>query len=118
MRDTTITPDDEIFIYMGTYKYSDEIDIVHGSNDIQVSRTNRDANYVLYQNLEAKYYEFVQIPYAKADEFEKNHKIIVPQNVVSSQKYFYDLQREYFETMVSESPLKAKEKVNRLIRKK
>lgn len=118
LRDTTITPDDEIFIYMGTYKYSDEIDIVHGSNDIQVSRTNRDANYVLYQNLEAKYYEFVQIPYAKADEFEKNHKIIVPQNVVSSQKYFYDLQREYFETMVSESPLKAKEKVNRLIRKK
>ena len=118
LRDTTITPDDEIFIYMGTYKYSDEIDIVHGSNDIQVSRINRDANYVLYQNLEAKYYEFVQIPYAKADEFEKNHKIIVPQNVVSSQKYFYDLQREYFETMVFESPLKAKEKVNRLIRKK
>ena len=26
----------------------------------------------------------------KAGEFEKNHKIIVPQNVVSSQKYFYD----------------------------
>lgn len=115
--DTTITPDEDIYVYIGTYKNNNEIDIVHGSNDYQVSRANHDADYVLYQNLEAKYYETVQIPYTKADEFEANHKIIVPQNVVSRQRYFYDLQREYFETMVFESPEKAKEKVNKLIRK-
>ena len=114
---TKITPDEEIYVYIGTYKYSDEIDIVHGSYDIPVSRANHDANYVLYQNLEAKYYETVQIPYKKADEFESTHKIIFPQNVASKQRYFYDLQSEYFETMVFESPEKAKEKVNRLIRK-
>lgn len=114
---TKITPDEEIYVYIGTYKYSDEIDIVHGSHDIPVSRANHDANYVLYQNLEAKYYETVQIPYSKADEFESTHKIIIPQNVTSRQRYFYDLQSEYFETIVFESPEKAKEKVNRLIRK-
>ena len=114
---TKITPDDEIYVYLGTYKYSDEIDIVHGSNDIPVSRTNLNANYVLYQNIEAKNYETVQIPYAKADEFESTHKIIIPQNVANRQRYFYNLQSEYFETMIFESPEKAKEKINRLIKK-
>ena len=114
---TTITPDEEMYVYIGTYKYNNEIDIVHGSCDILVSRNDHKANYVLYQNLEAKYYETVQIPYTKADEFESTHKIIFPQNVANKQRYFYDLQSEYFETMVFESPEKAKEKVNRLIRK-
>ena len=114
---TTITPDEEMYVYIGTYKYNNEIDIVHGSRDILVNRNDHKANYVLYQNLEAKYYETVQIPYKKADEFESTHKIIFPQNVASKQRYFYDLQSEYFETMVFESPEKAKEKVNRLIRK-
>ncbi len=117
IRDTKITPDDEIYVYLGTYKYSNEVDIIHGANDIPVSRKNHDANYVLYKNLEAKNYETVQVPYEKADEFESTHKIIILKNVASRQRYFYDLQSEYFETMIFESPLKAKEKVNRLIKK-
>jgi len=115
---TKITPDDEIYVYLGTYKYSEEIDIVHRSNDIPVSRTNHNADYVLYQNIEAKNYETVQIPYAKADEFESTHKIIIPQNVANKQRYFYNLQSEYFETMIFESPEKEKEKINRLIKNK
>ena len=114
---TKITPDDEIYIYLGTYKYSDEIDIVHGSIDVPVSRASHDANYVLYQNLEAKNHETIQVPYAKADEFESTHKVIIPQNVASRQRYFYDLQSEYFKTMIFESPEKAKEKVYKLIKK-
>lgn len=114
---TKITPDDEIYVYLGTYEYSDEVDIIHGSNDIPVSRSNHNADYVLYQNLESKNHEHVQIPYAKVDEFESTHKIIIPQNVTSKQGYFYDLQSEYFETMIFESPEKAKEKVNRLIKR-
>ena len=68
----------------------------------------------LPKNIQAKVKRAV---YKKADEFESTHKIIFPQNVASKQRYFYDLQSEYFETMVFESPEKAKEKVNRLIRK-
>ena len=114
---TKITPDDEIYVYLGTYIYSDEIDIVHGSNDIPVSRTNHNADYVLYQNIETKNYETVQIPYVKANEFESTHKIIIPQNVANRQRYFYNLQYEYFETMIFESPEKAKEKIIKLIKK-
>ena len=45
------------------------------------------------------------------------HKIIIPQNVVNRQRYFYNLQSKYFETMIFESPEKAKEKIIRLIKK-
>lgn len=112
-----LTPNEDIYVYLGTYKYNNEVDIVHGSYDIPVSRSNHDADYILYQKLESKYCDSVQIPYKKAFEFEKTHKIIILQNVASRQRDFYDLQSEYFETMVFESPEKAKEKVNRLIRK-
>ena len=36
IRDAKITPDDEIYVYLGTYKYSNEVDIIHGANDIPV----------------------------------------------------------------------------------
>lgn len=54
VHNTKITPDSEIYVYLETYKYGDEVDIVHASKDIPVSRTSHDANYVLYQNLEKK----------------------------------------------------------------
>lgn len=117
LRYIDITPDEEIYVYLGTYKYNNEIDIEHGSSDIPVSRTNQSADYVLYQKLESKNDDSVQIPYAKASEFEKTHKIIIPKNVASRERYFYELQSEYFETMVLKSPEEAKEKVNRLIKK-
>ena len=40
-----ITPTNDIYVYIGTYKYSDEIDIVHCSNDILVDRNNNKADY-------------------------------------------------------------------------
>ena len=42
-------------------------------------------------------------------------KIIILENV-SRQRYFYELQSEYFETMILESPEKAMIKVNKLIK--
>lgn len=112
-----IIPDEEIYVYIGTYKYNREIDIVHCSNDVLVSRNNRDADYVIYQNLESKYNGIIEVPYKEADEFETNHKIIFPQNVVSREAYFYKLQAEYFETMILESPEIASIKINKLIKK-
>lgn len=113
-----IKPDDQIYVYMGTYKYSPEIDIIHGSNDILVSRTNQNADYVIYKNLEARYNGIVEIPYKKVDDFEKKHRIIVPQNVVSKERYFYELQTEYFKIMILESPESATRKINELIKSK
>lgn len=117
---TDITPRDDYYVYMGTYKYTNEIDIVHAAHDIRVNRDDKDADYVVYSNLEAKSHSFdetVEIPYSKADEFESTHKIIVPKNVFSRDSYFYKLQEEYYETAILESEDKAIEKVHRLVRK-
>lgn len=111
-----ITPDEEIYVYIGTYKINHEVDIVHGSNDYEVGRTNFNADYVEYENIESKYDGTVQIPYKEADEFERTHKVIFPKNIASRQRYFYDLQSEYFETMIFESPEIAKERIYKLIK--
>lgn len=112
-----ITPSEEIYVYMGTYKYTNEIDIIHAANDIPVSRLNNSADYVLYYNLEARYDKRIEIPYIHANEFESTHKIIIPKNVVSREKYFYELQHEYFETIVLKSEEEAKKLINKLIDK-
>lgn len=117
---TNITPRDDYYVYMGTYRYTHEIDIVHGANDIRVNRNDKDADYVVYSNLEAKSYSFdgtIEVPYSKADEFEKKHKIIIPENVFSRDSYFYKLQEEYYKTAILESEDKAIEKVNKLVKK-
>lgn len=117
---TTITPREDYYVYMGTYKYNNEMDIIHAPNDIRVNRNDKDADYVVYYNLEARAHSFeghVEIPYSKADEFELAHKIIVPKNVISRESYFYDLQEEYYETVILESEDKAIERINKLVKK-
>ena len=104
---------------MGTYKYIHEVDIVHAPHDIRVNRNDKDADYVVYFNLEARTHSFdgtIEIPYSNANEFESTHKIIVPKNVISRESYFYDLQEEYYETVILESEDKAIEKINKLVK--
>ena len=62
-------------------------------------------------------YQLVRVPYKSAEEFENTHKVIIPKNVVSREKYFYKLQLEYFETMILKSPEEAKQKIKRLLEK-
>ena len=116
LRNIKITPTEGIYVYIGTYKYGNEYDVVHGSTDIPVSRTNQNADYVLYKNLESKY-DDVQIPYKEAEEFENTHKIIIPQNVGSKERYFYELQLEYFKTVIFKSPEEAFQNIKKLVRK-
>lgn len=71
--------DDEtngLYVYMGTYKYTDEIDIVHASHDIVVPYHAIDANYRLYCNIEKTSSERVLI--RNCAEFEKKNTIINP----------------------------------------
>ena len=83
----------EIYVYMGTYKYSDEIDIVHGSNDIRVSYDAIDANYRLYRNIEKSSSEQVLI--SRCEEFEGKHTIINPR-IAFSDAQFYKIQKDFF----------------------
>ncbi len=115
-----ITPRNDYFVYMGTYRYTTEVDIEHGANDIEVSRNDKSADYVIYYNLEARTHSIdssVIIPYSEADKFESTHKIIFPKNTLFKEKYFYDLQDEYYETAILESQEEAINKINKLVRK-
>lgn len=115
-----ITPRNDYFVYMGTYRYTTEVDIEHGANDIEVSRNDKSADYVIYYNLEARTHSIdssVIIPYSEADKFESTHKIIFPKNTLIKEKYFYDLQDEYYETAILESQEDAINKINKLVRK-
>lgn len=38
---TTITPREDYYVYMGTYKYTNEMDIMHAPNDIRVNRNDK-----------------------------------------------------------------------------
>ena len=117
---SNITPSDDYYVYIGTYKYTDEKDVIHGSCDIEVNRDDESADYVVYYNLEAKSYspkESIEIPYNKSHEFEQTHKIIIPKNLYHKKEYFYDLQDEYFETLILKSKSDAIEKINKLVKK-
>lgn len=115
-----ITPRNDYFVYMGTYRHTTEVDIEHGANDIEVSRNDKSADYVIYYNLEARTHSIdssVIIPYSEADKFESTHKIIFPKNTLFKEKYFYDLQDEYYETAILGSQEEAINKINKLVRK-
>lgn len=112
-RDAKIKSESKIYVYLGTYKYNYEVDIEHGSNDYLVSRTCSDADYALYQDLESYYSETIQVPYKNIEEFESTHKIIIPKY----RRHFYELQSEYIETMILDSPEAAYQMINKLVLK-
>lgn len=100
----------ELYVYMGTYKYTDEIDIVHGSHDIRVPYDSIDANYRLYRNIEKTSSEQVLI--RNCAEFEKTHIIINPK-VAFSEKTFYEIQKQFFIRAIKDSQESAKRMVLR-----
>lgn len=82
-----------LYVYLGTYKYSDEIDIVHGGRDYRVAYDSLDADYRVYQNLELWSSNHVLIN--KCDEFERTHTII-NSRIAFNDKTFYQIQRDFF----------------------
>lgn len=99
-----------LYVYLGTYAYNDEIDIVHGSRDYRVSYDSPKADYRLYQNIELWGSE--QILIRKCEEFEKNHIVINPM-VPFSNKDFYEIQKDFFIRAVKDNQKSAKRMVLR-----
>lgn len=99
-----------LYVYLGTYAYNDEMDIVHGSRDYRVSYDSPKADYRLYQNIELWGSEHILI--RKCEEFEKTHTIINP-NVPFSDKAFYEIQKDFFIRAVKDNQESAKRMVLR-----
>lgn len=66
----------DIYVYLGTYKYSYDCDIVHGEPDEQVNYSDEEANYSLYRNIESDSSRMVHI--RDREKFESNHIIVYP----------------------------------------
>ena len=82
-----------IYVYLGTYKYTDEIDIVHSPHDIMVPYDSPVADYRVYQNIEE--YSYKQIPISKCEQFEKE-RTILNRKVPITSKGFYEIQKDFF----------------------
>lgn len=98
----------DIYVYLGTYEYNYEVDIVHGSNDFRVDYNSPKANYRIYKNIEYPYIE--SVPICRCEEFEKNHIIIKPKSHFKNKEY-YKIQEEFFVKAVKTNQEKAKQMI-------
>lgn len=90
--------DDEtnhIYIYMGTYKPSYEVDIVHGVPDISVEYNDPSAVYSEFKNIENGNEECIRI--IDREKFIANNIVLDVSNYYPcSLKKFYELQKLFF----------------------
>lgn len=98
----------EIYVYLGTYHYSIETDIVHGSNDERVDYSSPLADYRTYWNIEQPFAESISIN--KCEQFEKKHFIINPESYFKEREY-YEIQKEFFIKAVKSNQTNAKKMI-------
>ena len=103
-----------IYVYLGTYKYTDEIDIVHSPHDIRVPYDSPVADYRVYQNIEECFSK--QIPILRCEQFEKERTILNPKVPITS-KGFYDIQKDFFIRAIKVNQESAKKMVLRKYRR-
>jgi len=101
----------KIFVYIGTYCRSCEIDIEHGSSDYRVDYDSESAEYRTYWDLES--YSAINVNINECEEFENIHTIICPDNYFKIMEY-HRIQEEFFYNAV----LKNQEYAKKLVLKK
>lgn len=97
-----------IYIYLGTFRLSNICDIEHGPSDERVSRNDPSAKYSIYQDIEK--FSCNQIPIKHREQFEKHNKIIFPKTI-NTNKYFYELQKEFIRECINSSQEEACQKL-------
>lgn len=95
----------KIYVYLGTFKYSNEFDGVHSYSDIRIDYNDKNADYRLYQDIELLYSKKVAIK--DCNLFEKNNIVINPHSYYKMSEY-YKIQREFFINSVKDSQENAK----------
>ncbi|MCM1370707.1 MAG: hypothetical protein NC181_02295 [Clostridium sp.] len=103
-----ISESNNIYVYLGTYKYSYEADVEHGPRDYKVSRNYKNADYSKYMDLETE--DLIEIFINEREQFETSHKVIFPKNLFE-QKEFYEMQKTYIEDCVKDGQTLAVEKI-------
>ncbi len=94
----------KIYVYLGTYKSSQESDVEHGPNDIRTSYEDSKAEYRIFQDIELN--SQIVLPISKCKEFESSNKIIYLFGYRLWSRY-YEIQKEFFTTSVKSSQKEA-----------
>ncbi len=89
-----------IFVCLGTFRISNEADIVHGRSDIRLSYDDSTAEFRSYVDLEKSMLDSFSLPISLCSDFESQHTVIFP-SVFSSERYFYQLQKEFLNDAIS-----------------
>ena len=98
----------KIYVYLGTFEYSNEIDIVHGSRDFRVKDDSEAADYKIYRNIETDC--SIEIPIDKCEEFEKNNIIIKPKTYLNGEEY-YNIRDDFFVASIKTNQESAKKMI-------
>lgn len=100
----------KIFVYLGTYKYSELYDIHHSIPDISVSYDSKEADYRKYQDIEDNFAKI--IPIKQCEIFEKENIIINP-NTRYKTKAYYEIRQEFFTRAIKKDQESAKKLILR-----
>lgn len=103
-----LTEPSNIYVYIGTYKESYEVDIVHGGSDYIVNYNDPQASYSLYKDIETTEYKHIRINQRK--QFEESNTIIKPKTSLKERAY-YELRYLYFKEAIENGKETAVEKV-------
>ncbi len=98
----------DIYVYLGTYKNNEEVDIIHGSSDFRVNYNSSEADYRIYKNIEYPYGERIAIN--MCDEFEKNHIVLKPKSYFKEREY-YEIQKDFFAHAIKTNQESAKKMI-------
>lgn len=104
-----------IYIYLGTFKLSDEYDIVHGPSDERVNYDDSKAQYRIYINLENGMEKEIKID--KCEQFERENKIIFPNTSISNRRFYYELQKEFINDIIIDGQDRAVERILKKVKK-
>ena len=102
---------DNIYVYLGSYKASNEADIEHSLRDTRVFHGNNDEiDYKKYRNLEGACFDDVIVPSDKCDEFEDENIIIYPRTNLFG-KYYCKVRNDFYKDALEDGIDKAKKKL-------
>ena len=101
-----------IYVYLGSFKYSSEEDVVHPSRDTRVlfNCDIDEIDYKVYKNIEGNHLDEVVIPKDSCEKFEKENIIIYP-NTILNGEYYYKLRKMYYKDAIENGIDVAKEKL-------
>lgn len=91
----------KIYVYLGTYKYSNSSDGIRGyDSDISVDYNSLDADYRIFNDIELRDCDSIIVPIEDCEDFEKDNRIIYLKQGDRYLGRFYALQRDFFTDVI------------------